>query len=372
MGRTECYHGPMLALLPPGTSYSPAPFEPRCLLRHPHLQTVVGEVFPRRLSARHDPWRAAEQEVLFALPDGDRMQAFVHLRPDDPERRRPVVLQLHGLEGSAASHYQRGLSAKAFAAGFHSVRLNFRNCGDTEHLARKLYSGRSTEDVTEVLTQLRDRWGFETLYATGASLGANMLLRLLADAGEQPPAGLKAAVAVSPPIEMAAAGVALRQGLNRGYEAFFLEMLKRKLRRKARLSPGGSELRPTLARLGAIRTLEQFDDLVTAPLNGYADAAAYYAHASSADDLARIAVSTLIIHAQDDPFLPFGMYAPRMEAIRSNPHLTAVFPRYGGHVGYLSKAGPRREPWMDERWAENEAVAYLQSLPSSRPASTQP
>lgn len=354
--------GPMLVFLPPETPYAPVPFAPSRLLRHPHLQTVVGEIFPRRLSAQHDAWRALSQEALFEMPDGDRLQAFVHLQPDDPERRRPVVLQLHGLEGHAGSHYQVGLSAKAFAAGFHSVRLNFRNCGGTEHLARKLYSGRSTEDVREVLAQLRDRWGFETLYATGASLGANLLLRLLADTGEHPPAGLAAAVAVSPPIEMAACGVALRQGLNRGYEAFFLQLLKRKLRRKARLSPGGSELAPTLERLGSIRTLREFDDCVTAPLNGYADAEAYYAHASSADDLSRITVSTLIIHAQDDPFLPYGMYAPRLEAIRSNPHLTALFPRYGGHVGFLSEGGPRREPWMDERWAENEAIAYLQCL----------
>lgn len=358
---------PMLALFPPGTTYSPAPFEPNRLLRHPHLQTVVGEVFPRRLPAQHDSWRAASQEVHFELPDGDRLQGFVHLQPDDPERRRPVVLQLHGLEGSASSFYQLGLSAKAFAAGFHSVRLNFRNCGNTEHLARKLYSGRNTADVLEVLAQLRERWGFETLYATGVSLGANMLLRLLADAGEDLPSGLVGAAAVSPPIEMAACGVALRQGLNRGYEAFFLQLLKRKLRRKHRLSPGGAELAPTLERLSAIKTLRQFDDLVTAPLNGYADADAYYAHASSADDLPRIAVPTLIIHAQDDPFLPYGMYAPRMEAIRSNPNLTALFPTHGGHVGFLSQPGlPLRESWMDERWAENEAIAYLQSLPHSR------
>ncbi|HEY9855041.1 MAG TPA: hypothetical protein V6D05_04830, partial [Stenomitos sp.] len=141
---------PMIVLLPPDSTYAPTPFVPSRFLRHPHLQTVVGEVIPRHLSARHDPWRAARQEVLFELADGDRMQAFVHLQPDDPERRRPVVLQLHGLEGHADSHYQVGLSAKSFAAGFHSVRLNFRNCGDTEHLARQFYTGHSTGDVLEV------------------------------------------------------------------------------------------------------------------------------------------------------------------------------------------------------------------------------
>lgn len=357
---------PMLALLPPETTYRPVPFEPHPVWRHPHLQTIIGEVAPRKLAARHDAWRAACQEVLFELSDGDRMQAFVHLRPDDPERRRPVVLQLHGLEGHAGSHYQVGLSAKAFAAGFHSVRLNFRNCGDTEHLARKLYTGHGIGDVLDVLAQLRAEWGFQTLYLTGVSLGANLLLRLLADAGDQPPAGLEGAVAVSPPIEMEAVGEAFRHGLNWGYEQFFLKSLKRKLERKVRLSPGGQEFAPVVAMLASIKTLRQFDDLVTAPCNGYVDARDYYTRASSGDDLHRIAVPTLIVHAQDDPFLPYGMYAPRMEAIRSNSHLTALFPEHGGHVGFLSRPGaPRREPWMDERWAENEAIAYLASLPTS-------
>ncbi len=359
--------GPMLALLPPDSTYAPAPFEPHRLLTHPHLQTVVGEVVARKLPAMHAAWRTAGQEVLFELSDGDRLQGFLHLLPDDPERLRPVVLQLHGLEGHADSHYQVGLSAKAFAAGFHTLRLNFRNCGDTEHLARRLYTGHGTADVLEVVAQLRDRWGFRNVYGTGVSLGANLLLRLLADAGDAPPAGLAGAVAVSPPIEMAAVGKAFREGLNWGYEAFFLNSLKRKLRRKVRLSPGGEELAPVLELLPSIRTLRQFDDLITAPRNGYVDAPDYYARASSGDDLHRIAVSTLIIHAQDDPFLPYGMYASRLEAIRANPHLTALFPTHGGHVGFLSHAGaPRREPWMDERWAENEAIAYLQSLPASR------
>lgn len=353
----------MIALLPPDAPYAPSPFVPSRLLGHAHLQTIVGEIFPRRLSTRHDPWRAARQEVLFELTDGDRLQAFVHLQPDDPARRRPVVLQLHGLEGSADSHYQVGLSAKAFAAGFHSVRLNFRNCGDTEHLARRLYTGHSTGDVLEVLAQLRAEWGFSTLYATGVSLGANLLLRLLADAGDRPPEGLAGAVAVSPPIEMVAVGKAFREGLNRGYEAFFLQSLKRRMRRKYRLSPGGAELAPVVAMLPSIKTLRQFDDLITAPRDGYADAADYYAQASSADDLPRIAVPTLIVHAQDDPFLPFSMYAPRLEAIRQSPYLTAVFPEHGGHVGFVSGPdAPRPEPWMDERWAENEAIAYLLTL----------
>lgn len=357
--------GGMQAKQPP--TFDPSAFEPHPLFRHPHLQTVIAEVLPRNFAQGHGAWLAAGRTEQFELPDGDRLHAVMHLHPDDPERRRPVVLHLHGLEGSAEARYQRGMSAKAYAAGFHSLRLNFRNCGDTEHLARALYHGRSTDDVLAVLAALRERWGFSTLYATGVSLGANLLLRLLADAGATPPAGLAGAVAVSPPVDMSMTGVALDRGLNRGYSAYFLGLLKRKMRRKYRLSPGGEELAPIIAKLRRVRTLRAFDELVTAPLSGYADAEAYYAHASSGDDLDRIQVPTLLIHAQDDPFLPFAMYAPRTEAIAANPYLATLFPAHGGHVGFLMPKGrPVRLPWMDEWWAENEAIAYLLALHEAR------
>lgn len=360
-----CYHGVMSYKQP--ESFVPTPFEPNPLFRHAHLQTVVGEVLTRDFSRQHGAWLAAARTELFELPDGDRLQAVVHLHPDDPARERPVVLHLHGLEGSAEARYQRGMSAKAFAAGFHTVRLNFRNCGDTEHLARGLYNGRSTGDVLAVFAALRERWGFSTLYGTGVSLGANLLLRLLADAGDQPPEGLAGAVAVSPPVDMDMTGDALGRGLNRGYSAYFLGLLKRKMRRKHRLSPGGAELAPVIEQLRRVRTLRDFDELVTAPLSGYADAAAYYAHASSGGDLGRVQVPTLVIHAQDDPFLPFGMYAPLQESIAANPYLATIFPAHGGHVGFLgAKGGPARLPWMDEWWAENEAIAYLMALNGAR------
>ncbi|HEY9897860.1 MAG TPA: alpha/beta fold hydrolase [Pantanalinema sp.] len=351
----------------PPVAFDPAPFEPHPLFRHAHLQTVVGEVVPRDFARHHAPWLASARTEQFTLADGDRLQAVLHLHPDDPARLRPVVLHLHGLEGSAEASYQKGISTKAYAAGFHSVRLNFRNCGDTEHLARALYHGRSTDDVLAVLAALREEWGFSTLYATGASLGANLLLRLLADAGQAPPPGLAGVVAVSPPVDMAMTAAALDRGFNRGYTAYFLGLLKRKMRRKQRLSPGGEGLSELVRELGRVHTLRAFDELVTAPLSGYPDAATYYAHASSGDDLHRVRVPTLLIHAQDDPFLPYAMYGPRMEAIAANPYLVSVFPDHGGHVGFLMPKGrPGRRPWMDEWWAENEAIAYLQALHEAR------
>lgn len=345
--------------------YVPRPFQPPRFLANPHAQTLASEFLPRNLAARHPAWRQAETITTLWLPDGDGLLAHLHLHPDDPERQRPVVVHLHGLEGSAQSHYQLGLSAKAFAAGFHTVRVNFRNCGDTEHLARRIYNGAMTEDVAAVLDWLRRDLGLSRQLLTGVSFGGNLALKFLAECGQQPPPGVLAAATISAAIDFNL--VTFSDGLSWVYERYFLAKLRRKMRRKVALSPGGAELEERVRLLGRVRTLREFDALVTAPLNGYESATHYYTRASAADDLDRVGVPTLLIHAEDDPFVPFEMYRSRTERIRANPMLVPVFPKHGGHVGfYAPKDLEWPEPWMDERWSENEAIAFLATLASER------
>lgn len=339
----------------PGAGYEPAPFIPHPWLKDPHLQTIVAELMPRVFGSEHAAWHAAEQEVLLDLEDGDSLLGYLHLHPDDPERQRPLVLHLHGMEGSANAGCHKGMSSKAFAAGFHSLRFNYRNCSDTEAYSRQIYHARQTHDVLRVLEIMQERWGIQRFYATGTSLGANILLRLLIDGAPQ---ALQGGVAISPPIQLSACSEALSRGFCRVYDQFFLASMKRKLRRKLKLSPDGESLRPLVEQLGKVRSLRAFDTLVTAPLGGFESVDAYYAAASTVGELDRIRVPTLIIHAQDDPFLPFQMYQAQHEAIASNPYLVTAFPRHGGHVGFLGPTRPRA-PWMDSRWSENEAIAFL-------------
>lgn len=331
-------------------------FEPQRLFRGPHLQTVLSEIVPRRPLPTWKPWAGVRRRELFEMPDGDRLAAFVHLQPSDPRRRRPVVLHLHGLEGHADTEAQRALSAKAFAAGFHSVRLSFRNCGDTESLARDLYYGSRPGDLDTVVRALHEAWGFETVHVTGISLGANLLLRHLADRPAD--SGIARAAAISAPIEMGQALEALSRGANRIYDRYFLAALKRKLRRKLHLSPDGDRLRPYIERMAQIRSLAEWDEHITAPLGGFASAEAYYQAGSSGPDLDKVRVPTLLIHAKDDPFIPFAMYEQHGERIRANAALCPRFPEHGGHAGFWARArGP--EPWMDTHWAENRAIAFL-------------
>jgi predicted alpha/beta-fold hydrolase len=342
-------------------AHQPTSFQSPAWLRNPHAQTLASEFAPRPLAVRYRAWCEAERELCLTLPDGDALQAFLHLHPEDPERRRPLVIHLHGLEGSANSHYQRGLSAKAFAAGFHTLRVSFRNCGDTEHLARMIYNGAMTGDVRDVIDTMRREWGLASFYLTGVSFGGNLLLKFLAECAENPVDGLRGAAAISAAIDFNR--VTFQEGLSWGYERYFLRKLKRKMERKLRFSPGGEALAAIVAQLGQVKTLRDFDTLVTAPLNGYDSATHYYTSASAADDLDRIQVPTLLIHAEDDPVVPYAMYRERLELIRSNPMLVPVFPETGGHVGFYARRDqPLAQPWMDERWSENEAIAFLAAL----------
>ncbi|MBM3273556.1 MAG: alpha/beta fold hydrolase [Candidatus Sericytochromatia bacterium] len=341
--------------------YRPEPFHPAEWLRHPHMQTIYGEVMPRPFNRPdHAAWEAACKREELALPDGDRVVVWTHFHPDDTGRRKPVVVHFHGLEGSADASYQRGLSSKAFAAGFDSVRVNFRNCGDTEHLARRFYFGAHTEEVVAALETVHRDFGFERVYGTGVSLGANMLLHALCDWGAQPPAWLKGVVAVSAPVQMAMAGEALKSGFNRIYDIFFLRALGAKLRKKMQVSPGGADLLPYLERMRTVRTLAEFDEFITAPLGGYENAAHYYRAGSSGPRLGDIRVPALLIHAEDDPFVPFAGLQMHAEAIAANPWLATAFTRAGGHVGFVAdRRAPVSELWMDDRWSENEAIRFL-------------
>jgi predicted alpha/beta-fold hydrolase len=337
------------------------PFQVHPLLRHRHVQTIFGTVFPRRFRGA-ETWRAAGSRREFTMPDGDRLQGVLHQHPDDPQRLRPLLLLVSGLEGHADVHYMQGMSSKAFAVGLHSLRLNYRTCGGTDHMARKLYNGGMIADLDTVIRALAAEAPWPIVIA-GVSLGANKVLRLLGTYGDTPPSGLAGGVAISPPIELARAAEALQQGFNRVYDAYFLRSLKARMRR--RLAIGGNDDTDTACLRQGLRarTTRQFDESVTGPMGGYGDADTYYETASTGDLVSAIRVPTLLIHAKDDPMIAMPAFERRADLIAANPHLTAIFTDQGGHVGFLqAPTAPRPEPWMDDHWAENAAVAFVRSL----------
>jgi hypothetical protein len=276
-----------------------------------------------------------------------RVLAHCHWQPH--ARKRPTLLALHGLEGSSASHYVRGLADKFFHAGFNVVRLNQRNCGGTEHLSAGLYHSGLTNDPVGVMQELVELDGIRAVAVAGYSLGGNLALKLAGEFGDAPPPELKAVCAVSPVMDLASCIDALERPENRLYEWNFVRSLKQRIRRKARLFPG----RFPIERLGEVRTVRMFDELFTAPHHGFAGASDYYYRASAMRVIDRVRVPALIISAEDDPFVPPEPF--RDPLVTANPHLTVVLTPRGGHCGFVTEPANG----SDGYWAEERILEFV-------------
>jgi predicted alpha/beta-fold hydrolase len=297
---------------------------------------------------RHFPSLPPPEPRYFDAAPGTRLLAHCHW-----QRRpwqHPTIILLHGLESSSDAHYLRGLSDKSFAAGFNSVRLNQRNCGGTEDLTDSLYHSGLTHDPGAVMRELIEVDGLRSIAVAGYSLGGNLALKLAGDFGSAPPRELCAICAVSPTMDLAGCVEALEQPQNRIYQRHFVRNLKQRMRRKARAFPGQFSLKA----LPGVSTIRGFDDAYTAPFHGFHGASDYYQRASAMRVIEQISVSTLIISAEDDPFVPSSPF--RDPAVLRNPHLTVRLTPNGGHCGFVEEA----HGVYDGYWAEREIVTFLQ------------
>lgn len=260
----------------------------------------------------------------------------------------PRLLLLHGLEGSSRSGYIVNLLRGAEARGWNAAALNFRSCSGEPNLLAHAYSSGDTTDPLHVL----ERWqaqGDAPTFAIGFSLGGNVLLKLLGEAGAR--ARLTAAVAVSVPYDLQACVRAIDQG--RGvfavYLRNFLNSMRSKALAKARTFPGKLDAKA----IAAVRTIQGIDETVTAPLYGFANAAAYYAACSSGPWVEKISARTLLISAKDDPLAPAELLPA---SGRANPNVQLLATEHGGHVGFVD--GTVTAPRF---WAEEQALAFLDS-----------
>jgi predicted alpha/beta-fold hydrolase len=280
-----------------------------------------------------------ERERL-ELPDGD----FLDLDWLDKNKKAPLVLLLHGLEGSIESHYAKTMLLKLNEHGWRGVFMNFRGCsGEPNRLPRTYHSG-ETSDVSYVVHHLLDREPNVHLAAIGYSLGGNVLLKWLGETGKQNP--LKAAIAISVPFELHKAAKRIRCGFSKLYQWYFIKCLRDRLSQKFKVC--SVPVDPTL--IYKVSTMYDFDDKITAPLHGFASVNEYYTMASSRQYLRAINVPTLILHSKDDPFMPEDVIP---ESHELSPLTTLEVTEFGGHVGFVSGKYPwRPEYWLDQRVPE--------------------
>jgi predicted alpha/beta-fold hydrolase len=295
---------------------------------------------------RHFPALPSPTPRFFDVADDARVLALCHWQPQPHDQ--PTLVALHGLNGSSDAHYMKGLAMKAFARGMNVVRLNQRNCGDTEHLAAGLFHSGLTDDARHVIDELTVVDGLGAVVVAGYSLGGNLALKLAGEFGDRPPRALRAVAAVSPILEISECVRALERPGNLLYEWNFVRGLKRRMRRKDRARPGLFDL----TKLASIRTVRDFDEAYTAPHFGFADAEDYYHRASAMRVIDRIRVPALVISAEDDPFVPSAPF--RLPKVTGNPNITVVLCEHGGHCGFVGV----RADGGDGYWAEDRVVDF--------------
>ena len=314
-------------------SIVPADFTPAWWLSGPHAQTVWPAMIRR---TRPVPLTRERLE----LPDGD----FVDI--DWTGRFGPIVVILHGLQGSSRSPHVQGLLAAFCRRGWRGAVMHFRGCsGEPNRLPRTYHSG-ETGDIGYVVRELRARHPATPIAAVGYSLGGNVLLKWLAEHG--PEAELAAAVAVSVPFLLSRAADRLECGFSRVYKRHFIADLQRTVLEKFRHRPGPLDI-------GAVRrewTFRGFDERVTAPLHGFRNAEHYYDTASCRQYLCGVVRPTLIVHALDDPFMTPDV-VPRREELA--PSIRLELSASGGHVGFVEG----NAPWSARYWLEDRIPCFL-------------
>lgn len=334
----------------------PVGFAPPRWLRGGHVQTVASFLMKRRFRL------PAPEERLIEVAPGIQVLSHCHWQAD---RTQPLtIIIVHGLEGSSDSQYSLGVAEKALAAGMNVIRYNQRNCGGTDALAPVLYHSGLSNDVAAVARELIERDGVSHFALVGFSMGGNIVLKLAGEWGRQAPPQFRAVAACCPAIDLAPSADALHEPANRIYELYFLWALRRRMLHKARLFPGHFDV----SRMRGMRSMRDFDDKVTAYYCGFSGAADYYARASAANVVERIAVPAFVLHAANDPFI--RITAETRRKIASNPNITFLETADGGHCAFVgspaeSSAGSSvgtANGAGDRYWAENQIVNFLRTF----------
>jgi predicted alpha/beta-fold hydrolase len=298
-----------------------------------HLQTIYARSLARNYAVhyRRERWET---------PDNDFID--VDWLDHSPDSTNLIVL-FHGLEGYAQSHYALSLMAIIARQGWHGVVPHFRGCsGEANRLLRSYHSGDSRE-IDWILRRIKSENPRTKIYVVGGSLGGNMLLKWLGEEREGASSVVERAITVSTPVDLVAAAGELDCGIKRIlYTEYFLRTMRPKA--VAKISAHGLSIDPRVVR--ASLTFRQFDDLYTAPIHGFKDAEDYWTRCSGKPWLKSIRVPTLLLNAQNDPFLPVSAL-PNKEEV--SDAVTLEFPATGGHVGFVTGRFPGHLEWLPKR-----------------------
>ncbi|PRY88508.1 YheT family hydrolase [Mongoliibacter ruber] len=297
-----------------------------------HLQTIIPSIFRTSLPLPFERERVN-------TPDGD----FLDLDWLKNDASKLVIIS-HGLEGNTRRPYMIGMARHFFLNGFDVLSWNYRGCGEEMNQKPIFYHSGATYDLDTVVTHAEPK--YKEIYLIGFSLGGNLTLKYLGELRNRTPK-IKKGIGISVPLDLESSSIKISTGENIIYAKRFLRTLKQKVVLKAQKFPNDIPL----GILRNIKTLKDFDDHFTGPLHGFDDAHDYYEKNSSLKFLDKIEVPSLILNAQNDPFLSEKCFPVSLG--RKLDLVWMEFPRTGGHVGF----SPRKRE--DIYWSEKRAFEFI-------------
>ncbi|WP_095497574.1 hydrolase [Paraferrimonas haliotis] len=314
-------------------------FTPAWWAKSPHTQTII----PLLTQPKPIPL----QQQRLDTDDGDFIDLEWLARP---EANKPIVLILHGLEGSARSHYAKRLLLDCQKQQLSAVVHHHRNCSlEPNRLARSYHSG-DTQDLALTVAHLNAHYPNNPILAVGYSLGANVLIKYLGERRHD--SGITRAVAVSAPLQLSACAKRLEKGFSKVYQSYLIKQLQQRVRQKLAQPQLAKKMPLSLQQVDQLKTFYQFDDQVTAPLHGFKDVHDYYQQASGLPYLKSIEIPTLVLHAQDDPFMNQDVI-PTSEQLSQQVNYQLC--RHGGHVGFIEGG----KPWAPKFFLERRILHFL-------------
>lgn len=307
------------------------PFEPFPFVSDPHRQTIIGSF----CSILFEPF---SERKLIRLPDGDRLALEITV-PKGWKSEDLTVVMVHGLCGSHKSPYLVRLTKRLESQGIRSIRLNMRGCGSGKGLAKQMYHSGRSEDIFEVIKQIKMEEPNSPLLLIGFSLGGNIVLKMTGEMSDLAKEFLLGVIAVSPPVDLYSSVVMIGHPDNAVYEKYFIGLMRADVHYRHKKFKDLPRIR-----LPKNLKIYEFDQLYTAPYYGFRDAKDYYDKCSSAQFISDISVPCKILLAQDDPIV-----SPHsLDHIDLPSHIDVFKTKRGGHMGFLANpAEGKGLYWLD-------------------------
>lgn len=309
-------------------------YRPPILLKNNHVQTVVPTLFRKVDGINYTRER-------ISTPDGD----FIDIDISSISSDKALILS-HGLEGNSQRHYIKGMIKAFHNAGYDGIAFNMRGCSGVPNKRPETYHSGKTEDLHTVIQYILKHKNYKKISLVGFSLGANLTLKYVGEMGSTLHSKVKSAVAISAPCDLISSSIELHKAKNYIYAKRFLISLLKKMDEKRDIIP------PEIwEKRNSIKTLRDFDNVFTAPLNGFRDAEDYWKKCSCKNFLSGITIPALIINSADDPILGTECY-PIKEA-QSNKNLFLEITKHGGHMGYITFSDD------GQYWHERRTVQFI-------------